>query len=121
MNFFNDKSNCVERKYIGSSFIRHGDAETCLKSLIDVFGNLDYISNLIQMSMDGLNVNWKLFDMMKQDRLEKNPKAPPMLELGSCGLHVVHGACGTAESATDCNLAKFLRNCFSIFPFLQLE
>ena len=67
------------------------------------------------MGMDGPNVHWKLFDMMKQDRLEKNPKAPPMLELGSCGLHVVHRAFGTAESATDWNLAKFLRNCFSIF------
>ena len=40
-NFFNEKSNRVEQKFIGSSFIRHGDAETCLKSLIDVLGNLD--------------------------------------------------------------------------------
>ena len=38
-----------------------------------------------------------------------------MVELGSCGLHVAHGAFGTAESATDWNLVKFLRNCFSIF------
>ena len=38
-----------------------------------------------------------------------------MLELGSCGLHVVHGAFGTAESATDWNLTNFLRNSFSIF------
>ena len=64
-NFFNDKSNRVKRKYIGSSFIGHGDAETCLKSVIDVLVNLDYVNNLIQMGMDGPNVNWKLFDMMK--------------------------------------------------------
>ena len=92
VNFFDDKSNRVEWKYIGSFFIGHGDAETCLKSLIDVLGNLDYVNNLIQMGMDGPNVNWNLFDMMKQDRVEKNPKASPMLELGSCGLHVVYGA-----------------------------
>ena len=97
VNFFNDKSNCVKRKYIGSFFIRQGDVETCLKSLIDVLGNLDYINNLIQMGMDGPNVNWKLFDMMKPDRFQKNPKAPPMLGLGSCGLHVVHRAFGTAD------------------------
>ena len=71
VNFFNDKSNRVERKYIESSFIGHFDAETCLKSLIDVLGYLDYVNNLIQIGMDGPNVNWKLFDMMKQDRLEK--------------------------------------------------
>ena len=47
--------------------------------------------------MHGPNVDWKLFDMMKQDRLEKNPKVPPMLELGSCGLHVVHGVFGNSE------------------------
>ena len=114
VNFFNDKSNHVERKYIGSCFIGHRDAETCLKSLIDILGNLDYANNLIQMGVDGPNVNWNLFDMMKQDRLEKNSKVQPMLELGSCGLHVVHGVFGTTESATDWNLAKFLRNCFSI-------
>ena len=107
VNIFNDEFNPVEQKYIESSFIRHGDAETCLKSLIDVLGNLDYVNSLIQVGMDGPNVDWKLFDMMKQDRLEKNPKASSVLELGSCGLHVVHRAFGTAESATDWNLAKF--------------
>ena len=115
MSFFNDKGNCVELKYIESSFIGHGDAETCPKIPIDTLGNLDYVNNLIQMGVDDPNVNWKLFDMMKQDRLEKNPKAPPMLELGSCGFYAVHGAFGTTESATDWNLAKFVRNCFSIF------
>ena len=69
VNLFNDKSNCVERKYIGYSLIGHVDAELCLKSLTDVLGNLDYVNNLIQMGVDGPNVNWKLFDMMKQDCL----------------------------------------------------
>ena len=38
-----------------------------------------------------------------------------MLGIGSCGLHVIHGAFGTAKSAADWNLKKVLKNCHSIF------
>ena len=65
--------------------------------------------------MDGPNINWKLLSMIKEDQSDRNPQAPKVLEIGSCSLHVIHGAFGTAESATDWNLRKFLKNCHSIF------
>ena len=65
--------------------------------------------------MDGPNINWKLLSMIKEDQSGRNPQAPKVLEIGSCSLHVIHGAFGTAESATDWNLRKFLKNCHSIF------
>ena len=42
--------------------------------------------------MDGPNVNWKIFEMFKQYRKEEDPLSPMVLEFGSCGLHVLHGA-----------------------------
>ena len=38
---FNNKTKLVERNYIGSSLIGHGDAESCLNSLLDVLDVLD--------------------------------------------------------------------------------
>ena len=111
---FNKTIKIVERNYIGS-FLGHGDAETCLKSLLEVLDGLDYVNKMIQIGMDGPNINWKLLSMIKEDQSDRNPQAPKVLEIGSCSLHVIHGAFGTAESATDWNLRKFLKNCHSIF------
>ena len=30
-----------------------------------------------------------------------DPDGPDLIEIGSCGLHVLHGAYGTAQKATD--------------------
>ena len=51
--------------------------------------------------MDGPNVYWKLLNMIKQDCCDKNPQGLKTLGIGSCGFHVIHGACGMVESATD--------------------
>ena len=37
------------------------------------------------------------------------------MQLGSCGLHVLHGADGTGQKATDWELGKLLKHCYSIF------
>ena len=114
--FFNEDDNKVERYYIGSSFMGHGDAELCLKKLIATMNGLDYVYKLVQVSMDGPHVNWKLHELLVEDRNEVSTgSAPTLLQLGSCGLHVLHGAFGTGQKATDWGLAKFLKHCYSIF------
>ena len=57
----NNKTKLVERNYIVSSFIDHGDPESCLKSLLDVCHGLEdgledgYVSKMVQIGMDGPN------------------------------------------------------------------
>ena len=53
--------------------------------------------------------------MLQEERSESNPQSPKLLHLGSCALHVLHGAFGTASAATDWKLQKILKGCFSIF------
>ena len=66
--------------------------------------------------MDGPNVNWKLHELLEETRDEEsNCSAPTLLQLGSCGLHVLHGAYGTGQKATDWELGKLLKHCYSIF------
>ena len=66
--------------------------------------------------MDGLNVNWKLLELLQKHRIENDPWAPDRLPAdGSCGLHVLHGTFNTGQNSTSWQLAKVINNCYSIF------
>ena len=57
------------------------------------------VQNMIQISMDGPNVNWKFFDLIKEKiSLEYGTS---VISIGSCGLHVVHNCFKTGCTATD--------------------
>ena len=49
--------------------------------------------------MDGPNVNWKMLDLIVEDR-NSNETYPNLLDVGSCSLHVVHGAFRTGMKLT---------------------
>ena len=49
--------------------------------------------------MDGPNVNWKMLDLMVENR-NSNETYPKLLDVGSCGLHVVNGAFRTGMKQT---------------------
>lgn len=62
--------------------------------------------NLIQLSIDGPNVNWKLFSLAQQNIEEQTDKK--MLNVGSCGLHTLHNAFRAGCAATDLELESAL-------------
>ena len=45
-------------------------------------------SSLVQIFMDGPNVNWKFYRNLFQER--KGEELPDLLNIGSCSLDVVH-------------------------------
>ncbi|KAK4021257.1 hypothetical protein OUZ56_003176 [Daphnia magna] len=54
---------------------------------------------MIQVSMDGTNLEEELVIPLSED----NTEPPGRFELGSCGLHVVHGAFRSAQDKTKCS------------------
>ena len=42
------------------------------------------------LSIDGLNTNWSVHEKLKN--IQSHEEVPQLFEVGSCGLHVVHGA-----------------------------
>ena len=65
--------------------------------------------------MDGPNVNWTFHDTLAEFRREENPDCPCLIVIGSCGLHVVHGAYQTGLKATDWEQDKNLKAAYGIF------
>jgi len=63
--------------------------------------------------MDGPNTNWKVLELLHDDRCEND--LPSIVNIGSCGLHVIHGAFKTGVEATDWSLNKILKAMWKIF------
>lgn len=49
------------------------------------------LRNMISVSMDGPNVNWKLFEHLQQEHAEAFGGSQ-LIVVGSCGLHTLHNA-----------------------------
>ena len=84
------KDGEVKSRYLSSGFIGHTTAKDLKRTFEECTEKLD-LKNLIQVSMDGPNVNWKMLDLIVEDR-NSNETYPKLLDVGSCSLHVVHGA-----------------------------
>ena len=73
------------RKQLDVHLIYCDDAESLHMSTL-------HVHNMIQISMDAPNVNWKMVEIANEHHKEQDPDALSLLETGSCGLHVLHGA-----------------------------
>lgn len=83
-----------------------------MKSFKDILPE-DLRNKIIQISMDGPNVNLKFFNDLQKDFSENQNRS--LLILGSCGLHVVSGSFKTGIESTDWDLISFLRALHNYF------
>ena len=89
VRFWHPELNEVHTRYFNSVFLGHTKATDLLGGIKEGLETLS-ISKISQISMDGPNVNWKLIDILKPE-IQSSPSDPALLELGSCGLHMLHG------------------------------
>ena len=106
VSYYDENLKRVERVYLNSQFMGHGAAHDIMNEFKKAHKDLDIVNNLIQLSMDGPNVNWASLDTLEEYRKIENPNAPTLINIGSCGLHVLHGAYKTALNETDWSLKK---------------
>ena len=71
------------------------------------------LERLLQLSMDGPNTNWSVLKLLHEDRCEKD--YPNIIDIGSCSLHVVHGAFKSDIEATNLELKKIMKAIWKIF------
>ena len=79
----------VTTRYYGSQFMGHATATDMVCHFKEATAQLN-MRNVLQLSMDGPNVNWKFHDLMNEDMQTDFGKS--LINIGSCGLHVVNGA-----------------------------
>ena len=86
--YWSSEKNEVVTRYLDSAFLGHTTADDLLEGITSSLDDLN-MNNIIQVSMDGSLVNWKLLSSLKATISADNPDAKMMFELGSCGLHVL--------------------------------
>ena len=87
--YWNDNSNTVNVCYYGSSFYGHTTHQDLLHHFNSLTKDLES-THLYQISMDGPNVNMKFFEGFLQHLKERSFDS--LINIGSCGLHIVHEA-----------------------------
>ena len=115
ITFIDTDTNLVTRRYLDSMFLSHTCAVDLGRNVKACLDRFNWHGNLISVSMDGPNVNWSLMELLKSEMKERDPNGHQLLEIGSCGLHVVHGAYGAGHKSVPWNIAGFLRNSFYLF------
>ena len=102
----------VKVRYWGSKFLGHStnlDLADKFSDEIDPIG----LHKILQISMDGPSVNHKFYQeiVKRREELEIHNK---MIDIGSCGLHIIHGAFKTGIKSTNWNAEKTLRGSYQL-------
>ena len=74
---------------------------------------LQDLSKLLQLSMDGPNVNWDVLKLMSTHQEEK--EYPNIISIGSCSLYIIHGALQSGINLQNWDLAKIFRAMCNLF------
>jgi hypothetical protein len=114
VRYWDKQSKLVKTSYIHSDFLGHATSDI----LVECFSNLLMAQNLskhllIQLSMDGPNVNWKFYDTVC-DQI-KNDANNRLLHTGSCGLHIIHNAFKKGEAASGWAICDILSSLYKLF------
>ena len=71
-----------------------------------VHGKFDIVHNQVQLYVYGPNVKWAFHEVLESYCKIKDPNAPSLLNIESCGVHVLHGAYKTGHKKTDWEVEK---------------
>lgn len=115
IRFWCNERDFVCTRYFTSAFLNRSTADEIRRNFKLALSDFK-ISAMIQISMDGPNVNHKFFKDLKAE-LEEDSQgdSPVLLNMGSCGLHALHGAFKTAIKASNWSLISFFRCLYNLF------
>ena len=82
---------------------------------------LDIVNNLVQLCKYETNVNWTFLDTLENCCKEEDPNAPSLLNIESCGLHILRGPYKTGHNKVDCDVDKTLKAVHVIFKHLPVR
>ena len=92
VRFWESVSNRVKTRYFGSSFLGHTTLQDLCSHFIDVTKDLNS-TRLYQISMDGPSVSINFYN----EFIKTHKCHHQLIDMGSCSLHIIHGALRTGE------------------------
>ena len=111
LRFWNFTKNEVEIRYWDSQFLGHSTAAHIFENFTSSLDSLKK-SSTIQVLMDGPSTNWAFLDLLTSDR--EAEELPKLVNIGSCGLHIVHGTFKTGFESVDWAVKNTLKGCYNL-------
>lgn len=99
----------VSTWFYTSHFLGHATADDLYEKLRDSCDSFG-LRGILQLSMDGPNVNWKTHSMLATDNEEETNHK--LLNIGSCGLHVMHNAFRSGSAETEWGIEETLSSLY---------
>ena len=112
VRYWNSSKDQICVRQLDSKFMGHATANGLLENFSDVINNVDGGNCMIQVSMDGPSTSWKFFNLLQNDRVEKEQHN--LIDIGSCSLHIIHGAFKTGAESCCSNMKVILKGAFTI-------
>ena len=112
MRYWDTSLNTVKTRYYNSQFMGKAAAKDVLKTFKECVNGMDE-DKLLQVSMDGPNVNTSFLTSLNEERMDR--ELSHLVSCGSCGHHTIHNSFKHGENATGWNLKKLLSSMFKIF------
>ena len=112
VRFWDNNKKRVQVRYFDSGFLGHTEAKQLQEKFHELTEKL-IPTKLIQISMDGPNINWKFLELLPELRAEA--EIPSLINIGSCGIHVMHGAFKTSAKASRWGVSKILKALARLF------
>lgn len=103
-------------RYLTSVFLNSATAEDLVNSFM--LGITKWglsLQNIIQISLDGPNVNLKFLRDIQQKCLSDDGDERKIFDVGTCSLHIVQGAYKTAHKESGWKVHEFLRALYQYF------
>jgi hypothetical protein len=116
IRFWDSKKNEIGTRYFNSEFLGHSTADDLLDKLMNSAKDISPdLTKILQVSMDGPNVNWKLYDLLCEELRADDPSAPGLINIGSCSLHTVHNAFKAGQLASEFGVRDSLGDLHYLF------
>ena len=100
--------------YMGSKFMGRSTAEDVLETFQNGISGVNE-SEVMQASSHGPNVN--LAFLKKYTSVRKEKELDPIMDLDTCGLHVVHGSMKAGAKASEWELQKLLKTMWQFIHY----
>lgn len=101
--------NEVCSRYYTSAFLGHTRSHDLIEAFTDNI-NKKMLTKIIQISMDGPNVNLRFLK-----DLQENEDCKKFIDIGTCGLHILHNAFKTSFNDIEWKIGEFLKALFYLF------
>ena len=109
--YWDNVKNKVSLRYLNSKFIGHAAALDIIHELKKGIKELNK-GQLLQISIDGPSVNWAFLKEIQKHREQE--ELSQLIIVGSCGLHIIHGAFQTGATTTCSNIKGILKAIYKL-------